>query len=287
MSEEIIKEGWLKHTGIHDVMFKKLISGEYGHDLICEIFNQVCPGYGVKPDEIISLNTELADYVELKSVRLDVLFSFRNVKVNIESQRTKPNYDFSYRIDLYTSKLQNSQENRGENYEEKRPVIVISICGFDALDNGKWITIIKPLDIEDLNGYCYKWKTNIYLQLPYIENCSKMWVKEFFKMMSSHYPEDYKGRDEMMDNTIKEIKRLNSDKVTLDEIARYEDAYHSYHADMNINFKKGKAEGIVEGIEQGKVEATKETAKKMKELGLSDDIIYKSTGLSLEEINKL
>lgn len=273
--EDVKREGWIKHTGIHDVMFKHLLSGEYGYELLCKIFNQICPEYDLKPEEIISLNTELNDYIELKSVRLDILFSFRNVKVNIESQRTKPEYDFPYRVDLYTSKLQNTSESRGENYGEKRPVIVISICGFDALDNGKWMTIIKPLDVEDLNGFCYTWKTNIFIQLPFIDKCGKMWIKEFFKMMSSHYPDEYKGRDETMDNTIKEIKRLNTNKETLDEIARYEDAYESYHADMKISYKKGIAEEKIS------------TAKKMKELHLDIETIISVTGLTKEEIEKL
>ena len=283
MNKEKIKEGWLKHTGIHDVMFKNLLLGEYGYEILCEIFNQICPGYELKPSEIISLSTELTDYVELKSVRLDILFSFRNIKVNIESQRTKPKYDFPYRIDLYTTKLQNMQNNRGENYEEKRPVIVISICGFDALNNGKWMTIIKPKDVEDLNGYCYDWRCNIYIQLPYIEKCDKIWVKEFFEMMSSHYPDEYKGRDKMLDKTINEIKRLNVNKENLDEIARYEDAYESYHADMKISYKEGKAEGIVEGAKT----ATLSTAKKMKELGSDFTFIQNVTGLTIEEIEKL
>jgi hypothetical protein len=188
MNNENIKEGYLKHTSIHDVMFKNILAGDYGMEILCEMFNQICPGYGITTDEIISLNTELNDYVELKSVRLDILFSFRNVKVNIESQRKKPEYLYPYRVDLYTSKLQNSLENKGDNYLDARPVIVISICGFDALNNNKWMTIIKPVDIEDINGYCYDWKTNIYIQLPFIDTCGKIWVNNFFKMMSSHYP---------------------------------------------------------------------------------------------------
>ena len=278
-NEEVKKDGWLKYTGLHDVMFKHIVSGEYGIEILCELFNQICPGYELKPKEVISKTTEITDYVELKTVRLDIRFSFGNVKVNIESQRYEPKYNFAYRIDIYTSKLQTTQERKGEKYNEIRPVIVIAICGFDALKNGKWMTIIKPHDIEDGNGYCYDWKTNIYIQLPYIEECAKMWLKEFFKIMSSHYPEDYKGRDEMMDNTIKEIKRLNSNKEVIDEIVRYEDAYESYHAELKANFK--------EGLEEGKIEGKIEVAQNLKEINMPIDIIASVTGLTKEEIEKL
>ena len=97
--------------------------------------------------------------------------------------------------------------------------------------------------------------------------------------MSSHYPEDYKGRDEMMDNTIKEIKRLNSNKEVIDEIVRYEDAYESYHAELKANFK--------EGLEEGKIEGKIEVAQNLKEINMPIDIIASVTGLSKEEIEKL
>ena len=47
--------------------------------------------------------------------------------------------------------------------------------------------------------------------------------------------------------------------------------------------REGREEGIKEGIKEGKLE----TAKKMKSLGVSTDIIVEATGLSLEEIAEL
>ena len=47
-------------------------------------------------------------------------------------------------------------------------------------------------------------------------------------------------------------------------------------------FKEGKAEGRAEGKAEGKIE----TARNLKSLGVSTDIIIKSTGLSPEEIAK-
>ena len=47
--------------------------------------------------------------------------------------------------------------------------------------------------------------------------------------------------------------------------------------------QEGREEGIKEGIKEGKLE----TAKKMKSLGVSTDIIVEATGLSLEEIAEL
>jgi len=50
---------------------------------------------------------------------------------------------------------------------------------------------------------------------------------------------------------------------------------------------KGKAEGLAEGEAKGKVEANKETARKMKALGLSPEQIAEVTGISLDGIAAL
>jgi predicted transposase/invertase (TIGR01784 family) len=48
--------------------------------------------------------------------------------------------------------------------------------------------------------------------------------------------------------------------------------------------KEGKLEGIVEGKLEGKLEKALETARKMREIGLSLEVIEKSVGLSEEEL---
>ena len=50
---------------------------------------------------------------------------------------------------------------------------------------------------------------------------------------------------------------------------------------MTLDFAEQK--GVQKGLQKGK----EETARNLKELGVADDIIIKSTGLSKEEIEKL
>ncbi|MCR4736213.1 MAG: hypothetical protein K5829_14545, partial [Treponema sp.] len=51
--------------------------------------------------------------------------------------------------------------------------------------------------------------------------------------------------------------------------------------------EEGIKQGIEQGIEQGKKEAILESARNLKLNGISTEIISKSLGLSLEEIEKL
>ena len=52
-------------------------------------------------------------------------------------------------------------------------------------------------------------------------------------------------------------------------------------------WRRGYNSAVAASKEEGKAEANKATAKKMKADGLSSEMISKYTGLSLEEISKL
>ena len=50
---------------------------------------------------------------------------------------------------------------------------------------------------------------------------------------------------------------------------------------------EGRAEGLAEGRTEGRTEQNLETARNLKELGVSAEIIMKATGLSAEEIESI
>ena len=51
--------------------------------------------------------------------------------------------------------------------------------------------------------------------------------------------------------------------------------------------EQGRAEGKAEGLEQGAREKALETARALIALGVSQDIVVKSTGLSTDEVEAL
>ena len=83
--------------------------------------------------------------------------------------------------------------------------------------------------------------------------------------------------------------------------------YWDYYSTMNTAIKKGHAEGLEEGLEkgraeglekglekgraegraEGKLEGILETARKMKQKGMPDDLISEMTGLSADEIQNV
>ena len=70
--------------------------------------------------------------------------------------------------------------------------------------------------------------------------------------------------------------------MTQEERMQYEEewkVYNDYFNTLDFAEQKGMQKGIQKGI--------RETARKLKELGVDNDIIIKSTGISKEEIEKL
>ena len=63
--------------------------------------------------------------------------------------------------------------------------------------------------------------------------------------------------------------------------------YNDYFNTLDFAEQKGMQMGMQKGLQKGIQEGIRETARKLKELGVDNDIIIKSTGISKEEIEKL
>ena len=87
------------------------------------------------------------------------------------------------------------------------------------------------------------------------------------------------------------LERIASQaNLSKEERARLEEDWKDYNDLFNtVDYakKEGKAEGLAEGKAEGRAEEKKENARKMKVLGLSNEMIHQVTGLSVEEIETL
>ena len=87
------------------------------------------------------------------------------------------------------------------------------------------------------------------------------------------------------------LERIASQaNLSKEERARLEEDWKEYNDLFNtVDYakKEGKAEGLAEGKAEGRAEEKQENARKMKVLGLSNEMIHQVTGLSVEEIETL
>ena len=93
----------------------------------------------------------------------------------------------------------------------------------------------------------------------------------------------FKARKAVFERLEKLASKAN---MTQEERARYEEewkVYNDYFNTLDFAEQKGVQKGLQKGLQKGK----EETARNLKELGVDNDIIIKSTGISKEEIEKL
>ena len=212
MSEIKLKRAF--YPGTYDVIFKGLLL--QNKDITCFMYNQLFPNEPITPEEITYVNENVIDGVEFKTITTDIRFNvFSNNNIVYADIEMQKNYikNYTYRNDLYTSKIMCEGNKPGEEYNIKN-ILTISICEYDVLKNKKWLTIIQPNDIEDINGYRYHWRKNVYLQLPYINKCDKIKLTSIIEILKSDKPDDMRGDDPFMNKVIDEIKKLNQDPNT-------------------------------------------------------------------------
>ena len=101
--------------------------------------------------------------------------------------------------------------------------------------------------------------------------------------------------DEMMDRFKKAVKHMNSQLGDVQFRDPDEDAEIIFNTILDNKKKEaarqvraeGRTEGLAEGLVEGKYQAKLDTAKKLKDAGISIDVIIKTTELSLADINNL
>ena len=121
----------------------------------------------------------------------------------------------------------------------------------------------------------------IFIELPAFTNEEEECITDFerwiyiLKHMDTLDRMPFKARKAVFERLEKMASKAN---MTQEERMQYEEewkVYNDYFNTLDFAEQKGMQKGI------------RETARKLKELGVADDIIIKSTGISKEEIEKL
>ena len=90
-------------------------------------------------------------------------------------------------------------------------------------------------------------------------------------------------KDKVINKYMEEVERINEDPEFYEYISAEEDN-RKIENSLKSQYKR---EGLEEGIEQGTRLAKLEAAKNLKQNGVDIEIISKSTGLTIEEIENL
>ena len=293
-----------------DLTFKRVF-GEHP-DLVMSLLNALLP---LKKDEEI---TEI-EYLPAEMVPENPLRKYSIVDVRCKDKKGRQflvemqmlwSPEFYQRVLFNASKAYVRQLDKGETYELLQPIYSLNLVN----------EIFEP----ELEGYYHHYELVhvehsdkvidglqlIFVELPkftphnYAEKKMQvLWLRYLTEIneRTREVPEELLSNPEIS----KALTELEESAFTEEQLAGYEHFWDGISVEKTIynsairrglaegeakGKAEGKAEGLAEGLAEGearKVEALRQTAANMNQMGMGAADIAKCTGLPIEEIEKL
>ena len=268
-----------------DFGFKKLFGTELNKDLLISFLNALLNGEQEITD-LTYLNSEhLGDGYSDRRAVFDVYCQLADgKKFIVEMQKAEQAY-FKDRSIYYSTFPIREQAPKGTKWDyHLEDVYTVGILNFVFPDNeypaDSSVHEIKLTDVEDKHVF-YDKLTFIYLEMPKFNKTEDELLTMFDKWMFalqnlSRLLERPKALQERIFTHLFEQAEIA--RFTPQERREYQESIKDYwdnYSIMETSFNKGKAE------------ANRENARKMKELGISVEIISQVTGLTVNEVDML
>ena len=220
----------------------------------------------------------------------DVVVNIDKLTINVEMSNSK--YMNKRKNERTAFKFAGNQHKIGEKYEEYDYVFYqICIEDYSIFENDLLITKTKLVDISSGN---YESETDEFIKfhvnLKNLDNsCYNESVKyfKFFTLNKISDLENLVEGDEILMDSLNELKNISRDSILMDDLERRELEEYCYKLAIMDAKNEGKDEGKQAGINEGKQNEKIEIARKMLEKSSDINFISECTGLSIEEINNL
>ena len=265
-----------------DFGFKFLFGREVEKELLIDFLNDLLVGEHVITD-IRFLNNEQPPEVKTERGLIYDIYCVTDTgeRIIVEMQNREQPY-FKDRALFYLSRAITQQAKRGVWNFQLDAVYGVFFMNF-VMDKDMPSKIRTDIVLSDRDtGKLFSNKfRQIFIELPNFnkeedecENDFERWIY-ILKHMDTLDRMPFKARKAVFERLEKLASKAN---MTQEERAQYEEEWKVYNDYFNtLDFAEQK------GLQKGK----EETARNLKELGVADDIIINSTGLSKEEIEKL
>lgn len=282
-----------------DWAFKRIFGEK---DLLIDFLNSLFEGEHVITDLRYLNNEREGEQKDHRKVLYDLYCTTDNGEYIIVEMQNRLQEFFKDRALFYSSRAVMEQGQQGKWNFELMPVYGIFFVNF-LLDEEKTEHFYRDVTLVDQHtGKVFNNKfRQIFIELPRFrkseadcENFFDCWI---YNLVNMKHLDKISFKDEKaIFARLEEI--ASRPNLTKEERARYEyewKKYNDYFNTMDYATKKateaGHAEGLAAGLAEGRAEGMAlknlENARTLKSLGVSFDIIMKTTGLNIEEIEKL
>ena len=269
--------------------FKRIFGDK---ELLMDFLNSLLEGERVITD-LQYLNTEqLAERSDGRKTVYDLYCKTDTGEYIIVEMQNSQQAFFKDRALYYMAQSVVQQSKKGREWQfELTAIYGIYFVNFPIDKNESTEHYCKDIAmIDKRTGKVFNNKfRQIYIELPRFmkseADCNSFLEYWIYNLVNMNNLKEisFKDRKAIFDK----LERLASQaNLTEEERARLEEDWKNYNDYFNtIDF--AKKEGKEEGLAEGEIKKNLENAKKMKDMGLSFDIIMQVTGLPIEEIEKL
>ncbi|RDD34704.1 Transposase [Wolbachia endosymbiont of Cylisticus convexus] len=291
----------------NDISFKRIFGTEKNKDILIHFLNDILGFTGkstIKDIEFLSTIQD-PDIASKKQSIVDVLCRDENgLQVIVEMQVAKTK-GFEKRAQYYAAKAYSRQADKGDQYHDLKEIIFIAIADCILFPDKYEYKSKHTIRDEDTNEHDLKDFYFIFIELPkfpktkedQLSSIVEKWVY-FFRYADETSEEELEriiGSDLIIKRAYEELNRFNwSEKEFIayeQEIKRIRDEQAVLAQKLDDAKHEGRQEGRQEGIQighqKGKIEGKIEVAKNLLKAGISIDVVSQTTGLPVDEIQKL
>ena len=282
-----LKPGYVV-KGINDKVFKNLANDVHTRRYFAKLISL---STGIDYDYLISnmklsSNNTLEGSVYEHFNEQDVIVTLHDMRIDIEMSIDNKDYNV-IKNQTTAFKLAGNTYKSGEKYYKTHIFYQICIEDYSIFKNDLLITKTKLVDISSGN---YESETDEFIKfhvnLKNLDNsCYNESVKyfKFFTLNKISDLENLVEGDEILMDSLNELKNISRDSILMDDLERRELEEYCYKLAIMDAKNEGKDEGKQTGIHERNIEI----AKKSLEQNIDINTISTITGLSIEEINKL
>ena len=286
-----------------DFGFKKLFGTEMNKDLLISFLNsQLYTNGDGEIEDVEYLNTEKLgeSYGDRRSVFDVYCKTTAGSRFIVEMQKAEQSY-FKDRSVYYSTYAIQEQGVKGKKWDYRLDsVYAVGVLNFvfpgNEYPEDSYRHEVKLLDVED-NHIFYDKLTFLYLEMPKFRK-----TEDELVTMSDKWMFVLRNLSRLLDRPKALQERIFEKLFRQAEIAKYDEKerreyeasvkeYWDYTSTMDTAYmrgeEKGREEGLAEGERKGREEGIRLTALKMKQKGLSADLIAETTGLSIGDIETL
>ena len=272
------------YTCKYDRAFKVVFGKEENKDILKKLLEEILQ---VEIERIEYLNLERnVDNVKVKRKHLDLYLETNIGKIQVEVNTTNSKYvkprNMSYLCDIYSHHTLVGQE-----YDQDTLIIQINI-NYGQQDE----KYIREYRLRDESGkeyiknfIIYEINMEKYMKLWYNKEEKELEKSKYIVMLNLEKEELEKlsKKDKVVIKYMKELERVNENP----KFREYMSAEEDNKKIENSLKREWMEEGLAEGIKEGSYKRNIEIAKSLLKNKVDIEIITSSTGLSIEELEKL